>query len=47
MPGYGWLPTFIPIAWLVFTLVIAGYLTSRKTVESPHEMDNTTDPLAA
>lgn len=37
MPGYGWLPAFIPAAWLVFTLVLAAVLASRPTVESaPH-----------
>ncbi|MEO0558969.1 MAG: sodium-dependent transporter [Bacteroidota bacterium] len=48
MPGYGWLPAFIPVAWLLFTLVIAGILTSRKTVDlSPQDTDASPDTLAA
>ncbi|MEM8559485.1 MAG: sodium-dependent transporter [Bacteroidota bacterium] len=34
MPGYGWLPAFIPVAWLVFTLVVAAVLASRPTAGS-------------
>ena len=33
MPGLEWLPGFIPVAWLVLTLVLAGFLASRPTHE--------------
>ena len=48
MPGYMWMPTVIPVVWLVFTLGVAGYLTRRKTVDmTPHATDPTPDHLAA
>ena len=35
--GFGWLPTAAPILWLVFTLALAAFLTSRRTAETaPH-----------
>jgi NSS family neurotransmitter:Na+ symporter len=47
MPGYEWLPVFIPIAWLTFTIVVAAVLTSRRTVDAaPHEADAVPDTLA-
>ena len=37
MPGYEWLPAFIPIAWLLFTVALAAFLTSRPNRDTaPH-----------
>ena len=34
MPGYTWLPVFIPLFWIVTTLIFAYVLTNKKTKES-------------
>ena len=34
MPGYGWLASFIPAFWIIFTLIFAYLLTNRKTKEA-------------
>lgn len=36
MPGWEWLPATIPVVWLVFTLALAAFLSSRPT----HEPDS-------
>jgi NSS family neurotransmitter:Na+ symporter len=40
--GFGWLPLAAPILWIVFTIALAAFLTSRRTAHTaPH------DPIAA
>ncbi len=35
MPGYEWMPSVIPVVWLVFTLALAAFLTTRRTHDAP------------